>query len=464
MYYQIFLKNKTKSLMFNLGQIDIRVLVSLLILAVLSTLIGFRVARMQPLIPIALLAGIGIGIATLVNTNLGLTILIFSMLLSPEIPLAQTPERAVVVRIDDFLIMAVFFAWLAKTAVRKELGLLRKSPLNKPILAYIAVNIFATGLGILSGDVKPAVSIFYILKYIEYVMVYFLFINNLDDLKQIKIFIFCFLMVAFVIGAIAYTQIGHLPRPTAPFEGKHAEPNTLAGYLVLTFAVAMGILLYTKSFQVKLFLTSLIFFNFYPFLMTLSRSGYLGFIIIYLIFLFLSRRHRLALVLILLASIIFVPAFIPEKVVDRISYTFTGGSHITFGGRRINLEQSALARIQTWQIAVKSLKDRLFFGFGVTGAGFMDNQYARFISETGIVGFLIAMWLILTILINSFQIFRNSKDDYAKGLSLGFLAGYIAILTIGLAANVFIIVRISEPFWFVCACVMVLPEIQQIQT
>ncbi|MBL7196661.1 MAG: O-antigen ligase family protein [Candidatus Omnitrophica bacterium] len=460
--YNLFLFKNKDRLKIESGQIDIRVIFFFFLIVIISAFVGFNIAKFSPLLPIGILAALAIGITTLVNTNFGLTILIFSMLLSPEMSLAATPERAVILRIDDLLIIAVFFVWLAKIAIRKELSLLRKSPINKPIFAYLSINIFSTTLGALTGDVKPVVGFFYILKYIEYFMVFFLFLNNLNNLKQIKRFIFFFLLVSLIIGGIAYTQIGTLPRPTAPFEGEHAEPNTLAGYLVITFAVALGILLYAKSPFVKLILGGLIFFNIYPFLMTLSRSGYLGFITLYSIFLIFSKRHKLSLVLILLAAILIAPVIVPEKVVDRIFHTFTGGSAVTFGGEELTLEKSAAARVESWAYAFRSLQEKALFGFGVTGRGFMDSQYARFLSETGIVGFLIGLWLISSVLINTFRIYKNSEDEYAKGLSLSFLSAFSAIMIIGFTTNVFVIVRISEPLWFLCACVMSLPAIQNI--
>ncbi|MBM3252102.1 MAG: hypothetical protein FJZ11_04915, partial [Candidatus Omnitrophica bacterium] len=347
MSYQPFLKDKSKFSIFNAGQMDVRAAALLLILVVISTIIGFKLSTINPLISIGILAGVMVGLATLVNTNIGLTILIFSMLLSPEIPLAQTPERAVVIRIEDFLIIAVFFAWLAKTAVRKELGLLRKTPLNKPIFAYLAISIFSTALGIMSGNVNLKTSVFYILKYTEFFMIFFIFVNNLEDMKQVKTFISCFLLVSFIIGILTYAQIGKIDRPTAPFEGEHAEPNTLGGYLVLTLAIALGMLLYSKNTITKLVLGGLVCFNIYPLLMTLSRSSYLAFTTLYAFIVFASRKQKLLLVGLLVLAVLFLPILIPERVKDRILYTFRYGSHYTLGGEQIKLEQSAAARVES---------------------------------------------------------------------------------------------------------------------
>ena len=80
------------------------------------------------------------------------------------------------------------------------------------------------------------------------------------------------------------------------------------------------------------------------------------------------------------------------------------------------------------------------------------------LGETGIVGFLIFIWLIIAIFRRGLHIFNNIEDDWARGLTLGFLAGFVGLLIHSFSASTFIIVRIMEPFWFLTAIVMMLPE------
>jgi hypothetical protein len=42
---------------------------------------------------------------------------------------------------------------------------------------------------------------------------------------------------------------------------------------------------------------------------------------------------------------------------------------------------------------------------------------------------------------------------------MGYLAGFAGLLTHGIGANTFIIVRIMEPFWFFTAIVVMLPDL-----
>ena len=85
----------------------------------------------SPLLFKALIALIIFAVA-FINIEWGLYILIFSMLLSPEIMISQTEGaalgRGVTLRLEDFLLVVIGFSWFAKNAVHKELGLFLKTP------------------------------------------------------------------------------------------------------------------------------------------------------------------------------------------------------------------------------------------------------------------------------------------------------------------------------------------------
>ena len=102
---------------------------------------------------------------TLISTDAAIVLLIYSMLLSPEISMGGGAGRAIVVRLDDLLLIVIFFTWLAKLAINKQLGLLRHTPLNVPLFAFIVSCILSTGWGALAGHLyKPVAGLFYVIK------------------------------------------------------------------------------------------------------------------------------------------------------------------------------------------------------------------------------------------------------------------------------------------------------------
>ena len=440
------------------GQVIFSVVVTLLFLALIIFLSASKSSL--PILPLISVLVPIVFIVTFINTDVALIILIFSMLLSPELKIAEVPARAVVVRIDDILLFVIFFSWLAKMAINKELGLLRQTPLSRLIIIFILVCILSTGIGILTGHIQPLKSFFYILKYIEYFMIYFLVTNNIQNKKQVKTLIAVFLITCAIICAYTIPQIGVRYRTTAPFEGEVGEPNTLGGYFVLLFAVCMSLFLYSPLSAWRFFSLILACFIIPPFLFTLSRGSYIAFIFMYTSLIMFTRRKKLLLIAILALVISISPFILPSIVTERIETTFIPGKIFTPLGTRIALDSSASARVENWKNVFEKWKTRPFLGYGVTGVGLVDTQYPRILGETGIVGFLIFIWLMITIFRRNLYILNSIEDDWMRGLTLGYLAGFIGLLFHSFSANTFIIVRIMEPFWFLTAVVMMLPQLE----
>ena len=107
-------------------------------------------------------------VIALIKTDIALIILIFSMLLSPELQIGGIRGRTVVLRVDDILLLTVFLGWLAKMAVEKDLILFKSTALNRPIIGYVIICLLATVLGVLQGYCNPKESVFYLFKYFEY--------------------------------------------------------------------------------------------------------------------------------------------------------------------------------------------------------------------------------------------------------------------------------------------------------
>jgi hypothetical protein len=401
-----------------------------------------------------------------VKTEIGLYLVIFSMLLSPQFGAGGTiaESRRIVVRSEDILLLVVALSWLAKTAVNKELGLAVKTPLNRPILAYVAATAIATLIGYASGTVGGIGGFFYVLKYVEYFVVYYMVVNNLVDRRQAWRLVTAAFLTAVIVSLIGTTQIPSGQRVSAPFEGRDGEPNTFGGYLLLLMAVAGGIALETLRLRTRAIYLGLLGLMSIPFMFTLSRTSYIGMIPAAAVMAVLSSRRRVmigALLALLVASPLVLTLF-PETVTKRVRYTFEperGQPTVRVGA--VGLDPSTSARLISIQQAYEGWTHRPIFGYGVTGFTFMDQQFARTLVETGLVGFatfLVLIWAVLKAGVGSFRALTVPED---RGLALGFVAGTVGLLGHAIGANTFIIVRIMEPFWFFAAIVVALPGLDQ---
>src|SRR5438552_1558555 len=289
-----------------------------------------------------------------VRTDFGIYVVIFSMLLSPQFGnkgAGVGAGRGITFRTEDFVLLVIGFSWLAKTAVNKELNLIARTPLNWPILLYVATTLAAPLLGVMAV----------------------------------------------------------------------------------------------------------------PFFFTLSRASYLGLIPAFLVIARFSTRRRLVVGLILL-GLVTSPVLIfvaPKSVKDRVTYTFKeekGSDTVRVG--KVAFDPSTSARLLSFKSALAGFVQRPIFGWGVTGFGFMDAQYARVLAETGLVGLAAFLWLMWAVGRHALDVYATRGDPDERGLVLGFLAGFAGLLVHAFGSNTFIIVRIMEPFWLITGIVMMIPGLE----
>ncbi|MDM8535893.1 O-antigen ligase family protein [Desulfobacterales bacterium HSG17] len=425
---------------------------------------GFTVSRYSPKMMLSAMGAAGIFLVSFINTQWGLFLLIFSMLLSPEFTVGTTSGttlgRGVSLRMDDFLLLVIGLTWFFKTAYFKHLGLLKKTPLNNPIFLYILACALSTGVGIMAGRVSAKTGFFYVLKYFEYCFVFFMMVNHVENKDQIKKFIFCIFLTCFITCIIGILQIPSGGRVSAPFEGETGEPNTFGGYLIFIGAIAGGLFSTSDNLKGKVLTGFLLAVMILPFLYTRSRSSYLAFIPVFLILGAMSEKRALVLSVMVLCLAL-SPLFMPGAVKERIFFTFSQPrerGQIKVGN--IHIDTSTSARLNSWKHAIRDWTKHPLLGFGVTGYSFLDAQFPRVLVETGIVGMSAFIYLLYSIFRLAFINLKTLKNPYYIGITRGFIAGFAGLIFHAIGANTFIIVRIMEPFWFLAGIIVVLPGLE----
>jgi O-antigen ligase len=405
-------------------------------------------------------------VCTFVWPEAGLYVLIFSMLLSPELIAGDivgkaTLSRGFTLRLEDFLLVFIGLSWLARNAVDKTTGLFRKTSLNQPIAAYILACFLATLWGKITGNVEGKAGFFFVLKYFEYMIVFFMVVNYVDSADQAKRLLFCLFLTCFIVSIYGLMQIPGGGRVSAPFEGETGEPNTFGGYLVFMGAVAAALMDHLKDLRVRLGLSLLLLVLLVSLVYTQSRASYLAVIPAFLMVSLLSPR-RFYLVAALIIAVVLGPLILPKVATDRVASTFTQpevSGQIQFG--RLRLDTSASARIIGFREGLSAWRLKPFLGYGVTGFRFMDAQYPRILVETGILGMAAFLWLIYALFKVAFSSWQDTQNDLLRGLSAGLIAGLVGLLVHAIGANTFIIVRIMEPFWFLVGIVLALTAIRE---
>jgi len=424
--------------------------------------------------PVLLFAALMIVVVAFTSVELTLYLLILATLLSPELTfggsstadlasgrVSTTESRGVTVRLDDILLTLICLTWLFRMAIYKELGYVRETPINQPIAWYWIVTFFSTLIGFYYGKVG-AYGFFFVLKYLEYFLLFYMIINHLHDHDTIKRFLIVMIFTCFMASLVGLSQIPSGGRVSAPFEGVEGEPNTFGGYLMMMFSLVLGIFLYTPKGKRRLMLLTLMGVIIVPFAFTESRSSYLSFIIAMGAFLFYSEKRRF-LIAAALVSIVLVPILLPQNVIDRVMFTFNQAEEpgqLKVGGLKI--DTSTTERLKSWEnVLTKDFPANPMLGVGVTGGAFLDAQYPRVLLETGLIGLILFLWLLRRIWVLLRRCYEEIEDSTFKGVALGGLCGYAGLLVHAIGANTFIIVRIMEPFMIIIGLLFAALIVQQ---
>jgi O-antigen ligase len=265
-----------------------------------------------------------------------------------------------------------------------------------------------------------------------------------------------------IVSVIGIATIPGGGRVSAPFEGEVGEPNTFGGYLVFMIAIVVGLMGSSPYSQKRLIYAFLLFLFAIPLFYTQSRSSYLAAVPALLSFIWLFNKKQWIIPALLLLALS-MPFIAPEPAKERVSYTFTQGRDrrdvVTIAG--IKLDTSTSERLRSWKEASKDWIKHPIVGYGVTGYRFVDAQYVRVLVETGVLGLVMFLVLVLTIFTEGLRVLRTTSDPLHKGLCAGFLAGFVGLLFHAIGANTFIIVRIMEPFWFITAMVIMIPDLEK---
>jgi len=352
-----------------------------------------------------------------------------------------------------------------------------KTPLNLPIIIFIAViifqliplpgsivrflspnayNIYAESSKVIDASragekpLSPTYSIsvhrnatkdeFY--KIIGYALIFFLVINNIKSQRQLKKVILALVISAFCLSIFGMVQkatwngkiywFRELRYRGEPF-GPYVNRNHYAGLMEMVVPLALAALVITRSKDKKIILGFMALIMASTIFISLSRGGMLAFLgsILFISLAFLLSRtlkKHLSFIILLLIGIFLFILYLQlfSSVADRFLTLIDPD--------KLSSQQRPLVWRDTLRITADfpllgtglgTFKD-IFPKYKTFGSQsiylYTENDYLQLLSETGIIGFLIAFWGLLAIVI-AFAKFA-SKDK----LPLFFLGAIVAIL------------------------------------
>jgi len=205
------------------------------------------------------------------------------------------------------------------------------------------------------------------------------------------------------------------------------DPNVYAKYLLFVILLPISVI-FTKNslaYKGKLYLIASIFLALFSIVLTMSRSGILGFLVGVAVIFFMSyigkeiNYKKVLILIVILFSLAFV--FInPPKYFVRIGF-------FSKSFRNINISALLGGRKDLMTSGIKMISDKPLTGFGLDS--FSDaykdyrppelvgklaeshNSMITVASENGLVGLSVMLWIIVLAILRAFS-FAKSKLDF----------------------------------------------------
>lgn len=307
-------------------------------------------------------------------------------------------SKAIIESLSCLIIAAYLFK---KAAERKFLP---KTPLNLPILAYVAICFFSV---FLSSSFKISLRTF-LAKLLQDAVFLFAVIETFNNERRIKSFLYILFLSSAILGIDGIYQyfthkdfIRHrrnleIPRIYACFH----TPNAFGCYLSVVIPFLLAFLFNKTGVKLsKVLLGALFIFLFACLILTVSRGAWLAFVasILFMsIWLHVLGIIFLALGIFVVASLTFFHPFIKARLVNFFNF----------------LDTSSIDRRIIWHAGWKMFVSRPLLGVGLGtfmfnfakfvepgypyGAPYAHNCYLQKSAETGVIG-LLSFLLILVL-------------------------------------------------------------------
>jgi putative inorganic carbon (HCO3(-)) transporter len=224
----------------------------------------------------------------------------------------------------------------------------------------------------------------------------------------------------------------------------YAGSNGLAAFLAQFSMFFWGFAQFMKKGRYRIFCYILVGITVFATMYTFSRASYITLVAATTLLGILRNRKLIPVIIVFLFT---WQVVVPKAVTERVTMTQNSNG---------KLEDSAQERIDLWENAKSS-----FFHSPIIGTGYATfmysehvgnlkdthNWYVKVLVETGIVGFIIACFLIANMLSLTWGLFRNGHDSLYRGLGLGLFLAVVSNLIVTFFGDRWTYIEINGLLW-----------------
>jgi len=380
-------------------------------------------------------------------------------------PLAFGTVQVWSMTVVHLMTLVMLAAWLIKVTALGKLRLI-KTPLDLPILLFLGIAVVTT-----LTSIYPYASKIELYKIINYILLYYLVVNNLKDSRQIKRIATLVVIVGTSLALYGlYNYFSGIEKIytldkkyyLGMLTSTYVNHNHIGGYFELAIPLGIGLMLANQylpgsrrrskilpaAFVSVLFIAAT-FIMITALVFTYSRGSWIGFlgsmIVLGMIISFRfkifrdwSRLKKWGVLAVIGLIIISALLLMPDKVKKRAGtmFKFQEGK-VTFNVK------STGGRLIVYENTLQMIKDRPILGTGLgtfihaypkyRNPGFrifmnaVHNDYLQYAQEMGIFGLGSFVVLLVLFFKKNLSLLKNLKDKYLQSLTLGFLVSIIAI-------------------------------------
>jgi O-antigen ligase len=383
-----------------------------------------------------------------------------------RIPLVSAGESSAPLLLNDIAVGFIVLLGVAVGVAARSFRVDRAGLIGILFAAIGACSAVATARQYGFSTFELALSLAYLARWVQYFALYVVLINIVkrDDVNGVWSAVEIALLIFAAFGVVQAAFLPGFAQLVYPDSRAYydwdpqghrlvstvLEPNIAAAMLLIGLLVELAQI--SVGVRVARWRPLLLFV---ALVLTLSRSGALGFIAgvgTILLVRGLSKR--------LLRWIVAIGALVLLALPKLIAFGAAYGKFTTGG--------SAAARVVSWLQALRVFRDHPLFGIGFNTYGFVQERYgyARFGAAsyssdggllfiavlTGIVGVSVYVWMLSTIIRRCRAIWRDR--DVApehRGLAIGTTAVIVALCIDSLFVNSLLTTFVMELLWILCA-------------
>ncbi len=403
--------------------------------------------------------------------------------LYPKFPLFTLPFTYVQIRAEDFLIAAVWGIFFVRLLVNKKF---KFPPVSFQIAIFLAVGLLSSISALLiTQNVIPTEVLLHYFRRVEYISIFFLIYTAAREGTNRRFFFELFIIP--IVGVFFYglAQIyleapvistmnvesskgaALTLRPGVPLSSTFAGHYDLAVYLTMMLSILTALLCTIKK-RWKLALTFVGFLaTLWLFMQAGSRIGLMGLFFSISVVCFLYRKYLVGvfLVIIMFAFIATSHGYI-DRFKSIINVVTTKFSQVVAAPvyaavtpsptptptpeelRPLQQDTSTSIRFDVeWPRAMRSFYKNPFLGTGYSSLTLStDNDYLRALGETGLLGLLAFISIIIGLFI---RLFKNIKTQVGqdKLLSISAIGILVVFSTMAIFLDVFESSKIAILFW-----------------